>query len=309
VFSGNPPIAFAYGYGILVSFPLRFGARSVLIEDPEPGDLLTAIDEHGVTVMGSVPTAYNQLLAEYEDVGDVFDLSSLRLLTSGGEVLPVRTYREVKAQFGVEITDGMGTTELLHIFISHRIDDEFDPTATGFPVPGYECKVVDPETGTEVPRGEPGLLVVRGPTGIQYWNRPQAQAEAVLDGWNVTGDIFVHREDGRFVYKSRRDDLIITAGYSVPGPEVEVILEEREEVYEAAVVASPGEERNEIVKAFVVLSEGVSPGEQLTRDLQAYVKEQIAPYKYPREIEYLDSLPKTETGKKRRASLRDREHE
>ncbi len=307
VFSGNPPIAFTYGYGVLVAFPLRFGASTAILEDAAPGDLLEAIDRYDVTVMGTVPTAYNQMLSEHDDVAAAYDVDSLRLLMSAGEPLPEDTYDRVTAQLGVEVTDGIGTTEMLHIFISHRLSDEMDPTATGFPVPGYECKVVDPETYEELPRGEAGLLLVRGPTGVTYWNRPDKQAETVQEGWSIPGDIFVHREDGRFEYKSRRDDLIITAGYNVPGPEVEGVLQEREEVYEAAVVGSPDPERNQVVKAFVVLSEGYEAGAALTERLQEYVKAEIAPYKYPREVEYVEELPKTETGKIRRTELRERE--
>jgi 2-aminobenzoate-CoA ligase len=187
--------------------------------------------------------------------------------------------------------------------------DESDPTATGYPVPGYECRVVDPETGEELDRGESGLLQVRGPTGMTYWNRPEKQDETVQDGWCIPGDIYVHREDGRFEYQSRRDDLIITSGYNVPGPQVEDVLQEREEVRESAVVGSPNEERGQIVKAFIVVADGTEGSETLVDDLQNHVKSRIAPYKYPREIEFVEELPKTETGKIQRTVLRDREQE
>jgi 2-aminobenzoate-CoA ligase len=306
VFSGNPPIAFTYGYGMLVAFPLRFGASTAIVEDATPADLLDAIEDYGVTVLASVPTAYNQMLSGDDPVGDV-DLSSLRLCVSAGEPLPEHTYDRITDQLGVEATDGIGTTEMFHVFISHRADDEMDPTATGFSVPGYECKVVDPDTHEEVDRGEAGLLLVRGPTGITYWDRPEEQAEAVQDGWSIPGDIFVHRGDGRFEYQSRADDLIITGGHNVPGPEVEAVLEEREEVFESAVIGAPDEERGQIVKAYVVLADGYEAVDDLTKNLQNYVKERIAPYKYPRAVEYVDELPKTETGKIQRAELRDRE--
>ncbi len=308
VVSGNPPIAFTYGYGMLVAFPLRFGASTAIVEDAEPGDLLEAIERYDVSLLASVPTAYNQMLAGDDPVGDV-DLSSLRLCVSAGEPLPEHTYGRIKDHLGVETTDGIGTTEMFHVFISHRADDEMDPSATGFSVPGYECKVVDPETHEEVERGEAGLLLVRGPTGITYWDRPEEQADAVQDGWNIPGDIFVHREDGRFEYQSRHDDLIITGGNNVPGPEVEGVLEEREEVFESAVIGKPDEERGQIVKAYVVLADGYEPVADLTGNLQDYVKERIAPYKYPREIEYVQELPKTETGKIQRAELREREQD
>ena len=309
MFCSNAPIAFTFGYGFLVAFPLRFGASTCIIEDPEPVDLLEAVDEYDVSIIGSIPTAYNQLLSNWEDLAPEYDLSSLRQGVSAGEPLPASTYEKAKDAFGIELLDGIGTTEMLHIFISHQHDGEIDPSATGYPVPGYECRVIDPETGTELDRGEPGLLQVRGPTGITYWNRQQKQAETVNDGWCSPGDIFTHREDGRFEYKSRRDDLIITSGYNVPGPEVEDVLQERTEVYEAAVIGSPNEERGQIVKAFVVLADDCEEGADLTTPLQDHVKDSIAPYKYPREIEYIDALPKTETGKIQRAKLRKQEHE
>lgn len=305
VFCSNAPIAFTFGYGIEVAFPFRFGASTCLLENSKPIDLVKAVDKYGVTILGSIPTAYNQLFSQADEITSEYDLSSLRLGVSAGEPLPPSTYEEAKEVFGIDLLDGIGTTEMLHIFISHRHDDEIDSTATGYPVPGYECRVLDPETGEELDRGEPGLLAVRGPTGVTYWDRPKKQSEAVRDGWSIPGDIFVHRENGRFEYKSRRDDLIITSGYNVPGPEVENVLEEHESVYETAVVGSPDEERGTIVKAFVVLADGFDSSEGLTEALQSHVKEQIAPYKYPREIEYLPNLPKTETGKIRRTELRE----
>ncbi|WP_263020336.1 acyl-CoA synthetase [Natronobiforma cellulositropha] len=306
VFGGNPPIAFTFGYGLLVAFPFRFGASTCLVEDQTPEALLEAVDEYGISIIGSVPTAYNQMLAL--DAETTYDLSSLRTGISAGEPLPSDTYDRVLEEFGIELLDGIGTTEMLHIFISDRASDEVDPTATGYPVPGYECKVADPETGEELDRGEPGVLMVRGPTTVSYWNRSDKQLEAVHDGWSIPGDIFVHREDGRFVHQSRRDDLIITSGYNVPGPQVEEVLQELDTVRESAVVASPDEIRGTIVKAFVVLADGTEASEDLTDRLQTYVKGQIAPYKYPREIEYVDDLPMTESGKIQRAKLREREY-
>ena len=307
VFGGNPPLPFAYGFGALVTFPFRFGGTTSLVEDPEPVDLLEATESHGITVLVSIPTAFNQLLAEHPNGPEEYDLSSLRVGTSAGEPLPSSTYEEFEEKYGVSLLDGIGTTEMMHIFISHRIDDEIDPTATGYPVPGYECKTVDPDTGEDVERGEPGLLAVRGPTGIEYWNRPEKQAEAVQDGWSFPGDIYVQRADGRFEYKSRRDDLIVSSGYNIPGPEVEEALQEHDAVGEVAVVGSPDEERGQIVKAFVVLASGWSPGEELGEELQDHVKNTLAPYKYPREVEFIETLPRTETGKIRRTELRERE--
>jgi 2-aminobenzoate-CoA ligase len=309
VFTSNAPIAFTFGYGFLVAFPFRFGASTLIIQNPDPKSLLEGIDEYDVTLMASPPTAYNQMMAGEGTLSEEYDLSSLRMGVSAGEPLPPSTYEKAKEQLGIELSDGIGTTEMLHIFISHRLTDEMDPTATGYPVPGYECRVVDPDTGDELPRGEAGLLQVRGPTGITYWGRPDKQRETVTDGWSSPGDIFVHREDGRFEYKSRRGDLIITSGYNVPGPEVEDILQEREEVHQSAVVGSPDEMRGKIVKAFVVLADGHEPSDDLTASLQDHVKERIAPYKYPRAVEYVDELPSTETGKIQRAKLRERERE
>jgi 2-aminobenzoate-CoA ligase len=309
VFGGNPPLPFAYGYGALVTFPLRFGASVSLVEDATPETLLEAIENHGITVFASIPTAYNQILSKHPDGPEEYDVSSLRLGTSAGEPLTPTTYDRFKEDYGIKILDGIGTTEMLHIFVGHRHDDEVAPDATGFPVPGYECKVIDPDTGEELPRGEPGLLAVRGPTGMTYWNRPDEQEKVVADGWSLPGDIFVHREDGRFEYKSRRDDLIISSGYNIPGPEVEAALEERDAVSEVAVIGSPDEDRGTIVKAFVVPSDGADTGEELVDELQNHVKNTLAPYKYPREIEFVDELPRTETGKIQRIKLREHEQE
>ena len=307
VFTGNPPLAFTFGYGMLVAFPLRFGASTVLLQDPDPDDMLDAVDAHDVTVVGSIPTAYNQLLGDHADRLADLDASSLRLGVSAGEPLPPSTFEGIEEALGIELLDGIGTTEMLHIFVSHRDGDDVDPSATGFPVPGYECRVIDPDSGEPVDRGEAGLLAVRGPTGVDYWDRPDEQANAVRDGWSVPGDVFVYREDGRFEYKSRQGDLIIASGYNVPGPEVENVLQERDEVYVAAVVGSPDGQGGTVVKAFVVTADGHDASPELTESLQSHVKERIAPYKYPREVEYVDDLPTTETGKIRRDRLREQE--
>lgn len=307
VFGGNPPLPFAYGYGDLVTFPFRFGASTSLVEDASPGDLLEAIENHGISVLCSIPTGYNQIMSQHPDGPEEYDVSSLRLGLSAGEPLTPTTFEKFKSEYGVELLDGIGTTEMLHIFVSHRHNDEIDPSATGYPVPGYECKIIDPDTGEELDRGEAGLLAVRGPTGIAYWNRPRKQAEVNRDGWSIPGDIFVQREDGRFEYKSRSDDLIISSGYNIPGPEVEAVVQEHEAVSEVAVVGSPHEERGEIVKAFVVLTEDASPSNDLVEEIQNHVKDTLAPYKYPRAVEFVESLPRTETGKIRRTELREQE--
>ena len=309
VFGGNPPLPFAYGYGDLLTFPLRFGATTSLVENAGPGDLLEAIENHGVTVLCSIPTAFNQILSTFPDGHEEYDTSSLRLAVSAGEPLTHSTFDRFEDAYGVEIYDGIGTTEMLHIFVSHREGQEIDPGATGYPVPGYECKVVDPDSGEEVPRGEPGLLAVRGPTGISYWNRPRKQAAAMVDGWSLPGDIYIHRDDGRLEYKSREDDLIISSGYNIPGPEVEAVVEERAEVSEVAVIGAPDEERGQIVKAFVVPADDATAGDELTETIQTHVKNTLAPYKYPRAVEYVDELPRTETGKIQRVKLRERERE
>ena len=308
VFGGNPPLPFAYGYGDLVTFPLRFGASVSLVEDASPGDLLDAVEAHGITILASIPTGFNQILEQYPDGPEEYDVSSLRLGLSAGEPLTPTTYENFRSAYGIDLLDGIGTTEMLHIFISHRHDGEIDPSATGFPVPGYECKIIDPDTGEDLKRGESGLLAVRGPTGMEYWNRPDKQEEVTQDGWSIPGDIFVQREDGRFEYKSRSDDLIISSGYNIPGPEVEAVIEEHEAASEVAVVGSPDEQRGEVVKAFVVRAEDETDEDELIEEIQNHVKNTLAPYKYPRSVEFCETLPRTETGKIRRTELREQEH-
>ncbi|WP_049916968.1 acyl-CoA synthetase [Halogeometricum pallidum] len=307
VFGGNPPLPFAYGYGDLVTFPLRFGATTSLVEDAKPADLLQAVEDHGVTVLCTVPTAFNQILSAHPNAAEEYDLSSLRAGMSAGEPLAPSTFDAFKEEFGVTILDGIGTTEMLHVFISHRHTGEIDPTATGFPVPSYECKVIDPDSEEEMPRGQAGLLAVRGPTGISYWGRQDKQEEAVVDGWSLPGDIYIHREDGRLEYKSRHDDLIVSSGYNIPGPEVENVLEELEVISEVAVVGAPHEERGQIVKAFVVLETGYEPSDELVERFQTHVKNTLAPYKYPRAVQFVENLPRTETGKIQRIKLREQE--
>ncbi|WP_369335040.1 acyl-CoA synthetase [Halorubrum sp. F4] len=305
VFGGNPPLPFAYGFGDLVTFPLRFGASTSLTQDASPGDLLESVEKHGITVLCSIPTAFNQMLAKFPDGPEEYDVSSLRVGMSAGEPLTPNTFESFREEYGIKLLDGIGTTEMLHIFVSHHHEGEVDPTATGFPVPGYECKIIDPDTGEECDRGEPGMLAVRGPTGIEYWNRPEKQDDAVEDGWSFPGDIFVQREDGRLEYKSRADDLIVSSGYNIPGPEVEAVVEEHEDVAEVAVVGAPHEQRGEIVKAFVVTADGVTGDDELVEEIQNHVKNTLAPYKYPRAVEFVSELPRTETGKIRRKELRE----
>jgi 2-aminobenzoate-CoA ligase len=235
-----------------------------------------------------------------------FDLSSLRKCVSAGEALPAATRKLWKDATGIEIIDGIGATELLHIFISHE-DTEARPGATGKPVPGYRACVMD-DAGRPLPPGQVGRLAVKGPTGCRYLADPR-QANYVKDGWNYTGDAYLVDEDGWFVYQARTDDMIVTAGYNISGPEVESALLLHPAVAECACVASPDEERGHVVKAFVVLKPGHEAGEAMTRELQAYVKREIAPYKYPRAVEFVASLPRTETGKLQRFRLRQMEIE
>jgi 2-aminobenzoate-CoA ligase len=299
VFTGTPPLAFTFGLGQLLVFPLRAGASTLLLEQGAPPKLAEAIEAHGVTVCGTAPTAYRAML-QLDDL----DLSSLRRGVSAGETLPVSTWEAFHERTGVKLIDGIGSTEMLHIFIASA-DDDIRPGSTGRPVPGYEATILD-DDGDEVPDGQMGRLAVRGPTGCHYLHDPR-QADYVQHGWNLTGDAFVRDEDGYFWYQARADDLIISAGYNIAGPEVEDALLSHDAVLEAAVVGVPDEDRGELVKAFVVLREGVDGDTALVRTLQDHVKQAIAPYKYPRAVEFRDELPRTQTGKLQRFRLRDEE--
>ena len=302
VFTGTPPLTFTYGLGGLVLFPLRFGASTVPIEQPGAKALLGAIETHRVTTMFTAPTAYRGLL---DMVGEV-DLSSLRKCVSAGESLPRATSDAWFERTGIRIVDGIGSAEMLHIFISAAGHD-IRPGSTGKPVPGYRAMVAGDDMQPLQP-GELGRLAVRGPTGCRYLADPR-QADYVVDGWNVTGDAYKMDEDGYFWFQARTDDMIISSGYNIFGPEVEAALVEHAAVGECAVVAAPDEERGNIVKAFVVPREEVTGSAELIKELQNFVKSRIAPYKYPRAIEFIDALPKTETGKIKRFKLRERELE
>jgi 2-aminobenzoate-CoA ligase len=298
-FIGSPPLAFTFGLGGLVVFPMAVGASSVLLEKAGPQELLAAIARFRATVLFTAPTAYRAMLGARGDA----DLSSLRICVSAGETLPSPTFEAWKSATGISLMDGIGATEMLHIFIGSPAA-EIRPGATGKPVPGYEAKVVDLE-GTEVPRGAPGDLVVRGPTGCRYLSDPR-QKIYVRDGWNRTGDTFVQDEDGYFWFQARSDDMIVSAGYNISGPEVEVSLAVHAAVAECAVVGAPDSERGIIVKAFVVPRPGFVANAALVRELQDHVKRDIAPYKYPRVIEFVTELPKTPNGKIQRSILRAR---
>jgi 2-aminobenzoate-CoA ligase len=294
VFAGSPPLGFTFGLGGLVVFPLRAGASALLLEQAGPRQLLPAIAEHRVSVLFTAPTAYRAMLAEL----DGHDLSSLRRCVSAGENLPAATWHAWRERTGLRIINGIGATELLHIFIS-AADEHIRPGTTGVPVPGWQARVQD-EHGEPVPDGEPGLLAVRGPVGCRYLADPR-QTEYVRGGWNITGDTYVREPDGWFRYVARADDMIISAGYNIAGPEVEDALLRHPDVVEAAVVGRPDEARGAAVVAYVVVEEGA---ERDAGALRAFVKSELAPYKCPREIVFLAALPRTATGKLQRFRLR-----
>ena len=298
VFVGSPPLAFTFGLGGLAIFPLRFGAAATLLEDASPPNLIEIIQKYKATVCFTAPTAYRVMLQAMDEGAN---LSSLRAAVSAGETLPAPIYEDWKAKTGKPMLDGIGATELLHIFISNRFEDH-KPSCTGKPVTGYEAKVVN-EQGQDVPEGEIGRLAVRGPTGCRYLN-DNRQKLYVIDGWNITGDSFSRDSEGYFHFAARNDDMIISSGYNIAGPEVEAALLAHEVVSECAVIGIPDEERGEIVEAHIVLN-GEKIGDQtLTKALQDHVKSIIAPYKYPRSIIYKKTLPKTQTGKIQRFRLK-----
>ena len=298
VFVGSPPLAFTFGLGGLAIFPLRFGATAALLENASPANMIGIIETYKATICFTAPTAYRAMMAAM-DAGA--DLSSLRLAVSAGETLPPPVFRDWVAKTGTPILDGIGTTELLHIFITNRVDDAH-PGCTGRTVAGYEARIVD-EHMREVPRGVVGRLAVRGPTGCRYLADAR-QASYVREGWNLTGDAFAQDEHGRFHFAARTDDMILSAGYNIAGPEVEAALLAHPDVGECAVVGQPDEERGQIVAAFVVLRSGVVADETTVKRLQDHVKASIAPYKYPRAVSFVDALPKTATGKIQRFRMR-----
>lgn len=298
VFVGSPPLAFTFGLGGLAIFPLRFGATAALLEDASPPNLIDIIQRYGATVCFTAPTAYNVMLAAMDDGAD---LTSLRAAVSAGETLPKPVYDAWLAKTGKPMLDGIGATEMLHIFVSNRFDDH-QAACTGKAVRGYEAKVVDDDMN-EVAVGEIGRLAVRGPTGCRYLSDDR-QKDYVRDGWNITGDSFRQDQNGYLHFAARNDDMIVSSGYNIAGPEVEAALLAHDAVLECAVIGIPDADRGNIVQAHVVLNEGYSASDDLTTALQAHVKETIAPYKYPRSVVYSDSLPKTETGKIQRFRLR-----
>ncbi|RKE21282.1 AMP-binding protein [Streptomyces sp. TLI_171] len=297
VFAGTPPLAFTFGLGGLLVFPLRVGAASLLLERATPDELFAAVARHRVTVLFTAPTGYRAVLPH---IGR-YDLSSLRRCVSAGETLPVTTWWAFKRATGLGLIDGIGSTELLHVFISSA-DHEIRPGATGRVVPGYRARIVD-EHGRPVPDGEPGLLAVKGPTGCRYLG-DERQRQQVKDGWNLTGDTYVRDADGYFWYQARSDDMIVSAGYNIAAPEVEQALQTHPAVADCGVVGVPDPRRGSVVKAFVVLAPGAAADQRTTAALQAHVKAAIAPYKYPRIVEFVDRLPLGNTGKLQRNVLR-----
>ncbi|WP_426560279.1 AMP-binding protein [Angustibacter sp. McL0619] len=297
VFTGTPPLAFTFGLGGLVVFPLRVGASTLLIEKASPDQLADLVESHGVTVCFTAPTAYRAMLT----AGRLDRLSSLRRCVSAGEHLPAATWQAFYDATGIKIIDGLGATEMLHIFVS-AADDDIRPGSTGRAVPGYQVTVLDAD-GNELPAGQVGRLAVRGPTGCRYLSDDR-QAVYVQNGWNITGDTYLRDEDGYFWYQARSDDMIISAGYNIAAPEVEEALMSHPDVAEVAVIGMPDVDRGQLVTAFVVLNEDVVADPALVHALQDHVKAVIAPYKYPRRIEFVSELPRTSTGKLQRFRLR-----
>ncbi|CUH74703.1 Benzoate--CoA ligase [Tritonibacter multivorans] len=299
VFVGSPPLAFTFGLGGLAIFPLRFGATATLLENASPPNMIEIIEKYQATVCFTAPTAYRAMMRAMEEGAD---LSSLRAAVSAGETLPGPVYDEWMQKTGKPMLDGIGATEMLHIFLTNRFADH-RPGCTGKPVRGYEAKVVD-ETGQEAKPGEIGRLAVRGPTGCRYL-RGERQGEYVQGGWNISGDAFVRDEDGYFHFAARNDDIIVSSGYNIAGPEVEAALLAHDAVAECAVIGIPDEARGTIVQAHVVLGASETPSEAMAKQLQDHVKATIAPFKYPRSVVFAKELPKTESGKIQRFKLRE----
>ncbi len=297
IFCGTPPLAFTFGLGGMLCFPMRYGASTVLVEKHTPQTLLETIQNFKASVCFTTPLMYRGMAA----MAGGFDISSLKKCVSAGEALPDATRSLFRQATGIEIIDGIGSTEMIHIFISHT-PETARRGATGYAVPGYQATVLD-EEGKACPPGAVGRLAVKGPTGCRYL-ADERQQNYVHNGWNVTGDAYLMDEQGYFFYQARTDDMIISAGYNIAGPEVEGALLAHPAVAECGVVGSPDAERGTVVKAFVVLKPGHPRGADIARQLQEYVKNSIAPYKYPRVVEFVDALPRTETGKLQRFKLR-----
>ena len=299
IFVGSPPLAFTFGLGGLAIFPLRFGATATLLEDASPPNMIDIIHKYKATVCFTAPTAYNIML---KAMNEGVDLSSLRAAVSAGETLPAPIYKDWLKKTGKPMLDGIGATELLHIFISNRFDDHKE-SCTGKHVLGYQAKIVDDDF-KEIKLGQVGRLAVKGPTGCRYLSDDR-QSEYVVDGWNITGDSFYEDQEGYFHFAARNDDMIISSGYNIAGPEVEATLLSHPAVFECAVIAFPDKDRGSIVQAHIVLNDQFIENDLMIKELQDHVKNTIAPYKYPRSILFKKSLPKTKTGKIQRFLLRE----
>jgi 2-aminobenzoate-CoA ligase len=299
-FIGSPPLAFTFGLGGLVVFPMRVGASSVLLEKATPDDLIAAIDRHRATITFTAPTAYRALLTKLAPGS----CKSLRKCVSAGETLPKAVFDAWFEATGIKLMDGIGATEMLHIFIGAP-EEKIRAGSTGLPVPGYHARIVD-DAGKEVARGTAGRLAIKGPIGCRYLDDAR-QHNYVEKGWNITGDTFIRDEDGYFWYQARSDDMIISAGYNISGPEIENALLTHPAIAECAVIGVADEERGMVPKAFIVLRPGHARDATMVKTLQDHVKNEIAPYKYPRRIEFRDALPKTQTGKLQRFALRAEE--
>ena len=298
IFIGSPPIGFTFGLGGLVLFPMYFGASTFLIEKPSPDVLLKAIQEYKITICFTAPTAWRIITTKVHD----YDISSLRKCVSAGETLPLKVWQDWYDATCLKIIDGIGATEMLHIFISSN-EENMKPGATGKAITGYEAKIIDPQ-GNELPRNEAGRLAVRGITGCKYLNREEKQREYVVNGWNITGDIFRQDDEGYFHFVARGDDMIISSGYNIAAIEVESVLLTHEDILECAVVGAPDEERGMLVCAYVVLHDNTKATDEMKNHIQLWFKEVAAPYKYPRMIHFVENLPKTETGKIQRFKLK-----
>jgi 2-aminobenzoate-CoA ligase len=300
---GTPPLAFTFGLGALLTFPLRYGAATAMVEKATPASLLQSIDDLGITISWTAPTFYRQMAALVKNppAGKQFKLTTLKKSVSAGEALPLSTRVMWHEATGIEMLDGLGATEMLHVFIS-AAEADVRQGATGKPIPGYKACVMD-DNGNPLPPGQVGRLAVKGPTGCRYL-ADERQKNYTKGSWNYTGDAYMMDADGYFWYQARTDDMIISAGYNIAGPEVEDVLLQHPAVAECAVVGAADEDRGMIVKAFVVLRAGQVGDAVMVKALQDHVKNTIAPYKYPRAIEFRDVLPRTETGKLQRFRLR-----
>ena len=298
IFCGSPPLAFTFGLGGMALFPLDVGAAVFLLEKASPAVLLEAIEHYRATICFTAPTAYRAMLPELA----THDVSSLRKAVSAGEHLPAATFNAFFQATGIKLIDGLGSTEMLHVFVTAR-EEDMKPGATGIAVPGYRVAIQD-DNGAELPTGQVGRLAVKGPTGCRYL-ADERQKAYVRDGWNLPGDTARMDEDGYIWYEARTDDMIVSSGYNVGAPEVENALLKHPAVFECGVVGRKHDQRGTIIKAYVVCADNVKPGPELVAELQNHVKHTIAPYKYPREVEFVSELPKTGTGKIQRFRLRE----